>query len=64
MYYHDDSILIQSLDYPRELPVRPSAEQAVKELLQSLQWSGYSAKCDDKSFSSLFLVLPFALDFT
>jgi hypothetical protein len=43
MHYNDDhdSIPIQSLKSPRELPVslRPSAEQAVKVLLQPLQGS-------------------------
>jgi hypothetical protein len=46
----------QSLEHHRELPVRPSAEQAVKVPLQSLQGSGDSAKRDDNSVSSIFPV--------
>jgi hypothetical protein len=49
MHYNDEGILIQSLEHPRELPVRPSAEQAVKVPLQPLQGSGGSAKCDKQS---------------
>jgi hypothetical protein len=49
MHYNDDGILIQSLECPRELPVRPSAEQAVKVPLQPLQGSGDSAKRDKQS---------------
>ena len=56
MHYNDDGILIQSLECPRELPVRPSAEQAVKVPLQPLQGSGDSAKRDDNSVSSIFPV--------
>jgi hypothetical protein len=40
VYHNDDSILIQSIELPRALPVRPSAEQAVKMPLQLLQGSG------------------------
>jgi hypothetical protein len=46
MQYNDDEILIQSLESPRELPVRLSAEQAVKAPLQPLQGSDDSAKRD------------------
>jgi hypothetical protein len=49
MHYNDDGVLIQSLESPREIPVRPSAEQAVKVPLQPLQGSGDSAKRDDNS---------------
>jgi hypothetical protein len=54
MHYNDDGVLIQSLESPREIPVRPSAEQAVKVPLQPLQGSGDSAKRDDTSVSSIF----------
>jgi hypothetical protein len=30
MHYSEENILIQSLELPRELPVRPSAEQVAK----------------------------------
>jgi hypothetical protein len=58
MHCNDDSILIQSLEHPRDLPVRPSAEQAVKVPLQPLQGSGDSAKHDVNSVSSIFPVFP------
>ncbi len=58
MHYNDDGILIQSLEHPRELPVRPSAEEAVKVPLQPLQGSGDSAKRDDYSVSLIFPVSP------
>jgi hypothetical protein len=53
MHYHDDRILIQSLERPRELPVMSSTEQAVKAPLQPLQGSGDSAKRDDNSVFSI-----------
>jgi hypothetical protein len=43
------SILIQSSEHQRELPVRLSAEQDVKVPLQSLQGSDKSAKHDEQS---------------
>jgi hypothetical protein len=57
MHYNDDGILIKSLERPRELLVRPSAEQAVKVPLQALQGSGHSgdsAKRNENSVSSLY----------
>jgi hypothetical protein len=49
MHYNDDGILIQSLEHPRELPVKPSAEQAVKVPLQPLQGSAGLVKHDKQS---------------
>jgi hypothetical protein len=54
MHYNDDGILIQSSEFPRELPVRQSAEQAVKVPLQTLQGSGGSAKRDKQSSFTKF----------
>jgi hypothetical protein len=56
MHYNDEINLIQSFKRPREIPMRPSAKQAVKVPLQPLQGSGDSAKRDDNSFSSIFPV--------
>jgi hypothetical protein len=62
--YNDDWILIQSLELHRELPARPSAEQAVKVPLQPLQGSGDSAKCDDNSVSLIFPVFHWEISKT
>jgi hypothetical protein len=51
MQYNDESIHIQSSELPGELPVMPSAEQAVKVPLQPLQGSGDSAKVMKTQFS-------------
>jgi hypothetical protein len=55
MHYsdNDDSILIQSLERQRELPVRSSAEQAVKKPFQTLQGLVDLAKRYDNSDSLL-----------
>jgi hypothetical protein len=58
MNHNDDGILIQPLERSTELPVRPSAEQAVKAPLQQLQGSVGSAKRDKDSKSPFWLNFP------
>jgi hypothetical protein len=62
MHYNDDCIVIQSLELPREVPVRPSAAEAVKVPLQPLQGSGDWAKRDKQSsfpkIPKTFLISP------
>jgi hypothetical protein len=58
MHYHNDGILIQPLEHPKELPVSQSAEQAVKVPLRLLQGSGGSAKRDKQSSFTKFGNFP------
>jgi hypothetical protein len=68
MHYNNDGILIQSLEHPRELPVKLSAEQAVKVPLQPLQGSAGLVKHDKQSsfaeFGYTFLNFTKILNFT
>jgi hypothetical protein len=61
---NDDCVLIQSLGCHRELPVRPSAEQAVKLLLQPLQGTGDSAKVMTIQFLQYYSNSPLFSVFT